>query len=120
MTAFISSSAPNLRVITQKRRVAKFRGGRFETQDPGLASEVREFAARNPHYAISEVGGTPVVESEPLPNQEGQEDTTQEGEEDTFDAMTVEELKDELRERDLKVTGNRADLIARLRGEEED
>lgn len=34
-----------------------------------------------------------------------------------LDDLTVEELKDKLAERDLPTTGNKAELVARLRGQ---
>jgi hypothetical protein len=38
---------------------------------------------------------------------------------DGLDGMTVEQLRVELRSRDLPVTGNKAELVDRLRGEPE-
>lgn len=44
----------------------------------------------------------------------GKSDDSDDADEEGYAAMTVDELKEELEERDLPVSGNKAELVARL------
>lgn len=48
------------------------------------------------------------------------EATDEEVDEDSYSSWTVDELQDELRKRDLPVSGNKAELVERLEGNDEE
>lgn len=85
--------------------------------EPGSAADnPPQFVGQRPYGVDRGVwgGSTGLSEQEALAGPAGEPHSTQVEEVDAED-LTVDELKDELRDRDLALDGNKADLVKRLK-----
>jgi hypothetical protein len=105
------------------------RGYTIDDGDDSFTEEEREYAARDAkeHDAIARKQAKAFGRaSAPSPQNDGEGDDPPEPEDEEedeeeaegYDAWSLDELKDELRERDLAVGGKKAELVARLEADD--
>lgn len=86
--------------------------------DGPLSQEDLDYIAQRPWLSDeAKLRGVELVVGETT--EEDGETTEDDEDELSYEDMTVAQLKDELKERELSTDGNKADLIARLEGDDE-
>lgn len=98
---------------------AQFADGEPVTAYSGLTGGEPAFgvpAGSHPEGVGLGLGSNPLVN--PLAPTSADAEASEGDDSDGYDTMTVEELQDELRDRELKVGGNKSELIARLRNDD--
>lgn len=118
MTRYRSNTA-GLRIYSADRsRTYKFRAGEFEAESVEAEQDIENFAALHSSYGIEKVSDEEVEDQE---SESDDDDTPPQAvlTDEEAEGMSVPELQEVARQNNLKVGGNRSDLVARLTGKEE-